>query len=70
MSELAQPKYRPCTLGELADLAGVRLKVFRSWLSQDDWIAIIRLGYTPGDLMLTSPVVKYLRDKFVSDGRE
>lgn len=52
-------------LGELSESIGVDTRTFQSWLTPDDQIEMIRLGWNPFGRKLKPPVVRYLRDKFI-----
>lgn len=60
---MSQPHYKALTKCELAQHAGVSLKVLGRWLNVHYYEELIPLGYSKNDVTLKPNIVKYLCDK-------
>lgn len=54
-------------MSDLAKRAGVHVTIFQDWLTADDWKHLIDLGWRPNRKKLTTPVVKFITDKYLPD---
>ncbi len=60
-------RYRSCYLSELADVAGVDVRTFRKWFSQEDVDRMVSLGFRSGQRKLGPKVVEFVIENYLPD---